>query len=902
MSKFIVGTLILLTGAVCLVAYRPAADTAGPLTVKIEGPAQITHTGAPENLAVELENSGDATLSGTVRVHGIDRWTVQPASPVHFSVAAKATAKLDFTVTAAEVTFNADYPIHAFAEFEWQGRQQKAHPVLVVPVRLADPPRPPVQPPAAKPPSPATTVAPPSAPQGNGRSLGTANGYEVRVWPGSHGLLDSIIGFQNGSQRLYFRGFQGRAMGAPLEDQFVSARDESSEARYRVRHHFQSGAGPFDLLTETWIEKGALRTRFSVENAKPQPWVYPHLEDLAVGPWSDRAVRVYAGAGNVMQDPKAFRLRYNGHFLSTSYIGLDFPGSISIVEGLDVPPDHLGVDPDLQSYALHAPHNQIVTLIPGKNAWAVARMFRDLNAPHAASGVAGLAGRFSIDLWRGRYADTTKSLMRAFRYGLTDSVVIWHRWQHNGYDYRLPDIYPPSAEWGTPEEFQNLVAACKEAGALFAPHDNYVDFYPDSEGFSYDNMAFTADRKPQTAFLNRGAGAQSYHPRSDRVLSFVQRNLKLIKAGFAPNAYFIDVWSSEPPYDYYTSDGQFFDRISTRDVWRQSFAWIRDYLGGAPQISEAGADQYIGWLDGGAGANMRAEGGPERSNVWHIETSDTERVPWFDNVYHDVFVLQGEGYPGRYNSGQDGRTHGMTSDDYISAEVMTGHPAMVWDAFSRDTVRKYWLLHDLMRGLALRRMEDFAFSAGNLHRQVIRWQNGGRVWVNRGSDDWSAEEHKLPQYGFYARIPGDQPLEAALERHDGLIVEWAKSPAMLYVNARPVVPEPQSGRGGRRQEQAPDPRIPRMNPDGRVLTFGALSTNGGFRLSRTAGGIQLTPLPDSPAFTVNIRWQDLPWKVREPKEAEALDENGTVLRRIALEKSGSEIHLTTDPEVFAYRF
>jgi hypothetical protein len=122
-------------------------------------------------------------------------------------------------------------------------------------------------------------------------------------------------------------------------------------------------------------------------------------------------------------------------------------------------------------------------------------------------------------------------------------------------------------------------------------------------------MAFNADRSLQAAFFNRGLGAQSYHPNSDAVLPVVRRNMKLTKDGFAPDACFIDVLSSEPLYDYYGADGRFFDRLHTRDVWRQGFAYIRDYLGGEPQISEAGADQYIGWLDAGARAHMRAEGG-----------------------------------------------------------------------------------------------------------------------------------------------------------------------------------------------------------------------------------------------------------------------------------------------------
>ena len=896
-----------------LVVPGPAVDIAGPLTVKLEGPEQITQTAKPEPFAVSLENAGDTALNGTVEVQGIDRWQVAPADPVPFSVEAKGSARFEFAVRAAELSFNAFYPITALADFEWQGQRQRVRPILVVPVSLPNPPRPEL-PPGLKLPTAAAAdflAAPPAPafpPQGSSRLLGTIDGYEVRVWPGERGLLDATFGFRNGPQVLYFQGFQVRVLGHALEtlgspNKWVEAREEPAGGHYRIRHRFESGAGPFDLLTETWIEKGALRTRFSLENTRPQPWVYPHLEDVAAGPWSERAIRIYAGPGNVMQDPQAFRLKANGHYMATSYVGIDFAGGISMVQGVDVPVDHLRVDPDARSYSLHTPHDQVVSFIPTRDVWTAAKVFRELNAPRAASGVPRLAGRFAFDLWRGRYAESATALRRAFRYGLTDAVVIWHRWQHWGYDYRLPDIYPPGSEWGSLDEFLDLAAACKENDVLFAPHDNYMDFYPDSDGFTYDNIAFTADRKPQTAWFNRGANAQSYHPRSDRVLPFLQRNIRMIKDGFAPGAYFIDVWSSEPPYDYYTADGQFFDRVSTRDVWREGFAWVREYLGGAPQLSEAGHDQYIGWLDGGTAAQMRAEGGPERSNVWQIETSDTERVPWFDIAYHDVFALHGAGYASRYASGQDSRAHGTYSDDYITTEVMTGHPGMVSEAFGRDPVRKYWLLHDLMHGLALRRMESFAFAGGNLHRHEIRWDNGGMVWVNRGQESWTAGDRELPQYGFYARVPaGDGLLEAAIERRDGLIVEWSRSPAMLYVNARPVVFDESSARRSRwRRDPGPDPRPARMNPENRMVTFGALSTNGAFRLVRAGEVLELTPLPLSPAFTVRIRWQELPWKLNEPRAAEAFDEDGRLLRRLPLEKSGGEIQLTCEPGVFVYR-
>jgi hypothetical protein len=896
-----------------VLAYRPAVDTAGPLTVKIEGPEEITQTEKPVAFALVVDNGAEAAVKGAVELRVIDRWRVEPAAQIPFSLGARGHARIEFTVTAGDPTFNAFYPVHALAEFEWEGRRLRAHPILIVAAKLAAPPRPALpfglKPAvaAARPSATSTELACPAP--GSPRSLGTVGGYQVHIWPRERGLLDAVLGFRKGSQKLCFQGFQAQVLGDALDrpdsiHKLLDAREERADGRYRVRHRFQSWAGSFDLVTETWIEMGALRTRLSIENATPRPWVHVHLEDVATGPWSERATRIYAGPGNVMQDPSSFRLRANGHYMATSYVGIDFPGGISMVQGVDVPADHLGVDPEARSYSMHTPHNQIVSFIPTGNVWTAAKMFRELSNPRPASGVPRLAGRFVFDLWSGRYGESTNALRRAFRFGLTDAVVIWHRWQRWGYDYRLPDIYPPDTAWGTTEEFLDLAGTCKKNGVLFAPHDNYMDFYPDSDGFTYDNIAFTAERKPQTAWFNRGANAQSYHPRSDRVLPYVKRNIKLIKDGFAPNAYFIDVWSSEPPYDYWTADGQFFDRVYTRDIWREGFAWIRQYLDGAPQISEAGADQYIGWLDGGTAAQMRAEGGPQRSNVWRIETSDTERIPWFDIAYHDVFPLHGAGYTDRYASGQDPRAHGVYSDDYITTEVMTGHPGMVSDAFGREPVRKYWLLHDLARGLALRRMDTFAFAGGNLHRHQLRWENGGQVWVNRGKENWTASNHELPQYGFYARVPAREGLlEAAIERRDGLIVEWSRSPAMWYVNARPVVFDQKAVRGYGRAgtDLGPDPRPARMNPENRVVNFGALATNGGFKLTRVADAIELTPLPLSPAFTVRIRWLGLPWRLAEPKEAEAVREDGSILRRVTIKKSQGEIEFACEPDVFFYR-
>ena len=392
----------------------------------------------------------------------------------------------------------------------------------------------------------------------------------------------------------------------------------------------------------------------------------------------------------------------------------------------------------------------------------------------------------------------------------------------------------------------------------------------------------------------------------------MRRNLQRIREGLAPTAYFIDVWSSIGPYDYWTADGKFFDRVYTRTSWGEHFAWIRDLLGDdAPQISESGHDQLIGWLDGAQTNHLRvgppAGEGRHRWAVWDWPCADAERVPWFDAAHHDRFILHGAGYSSRYQAGLDARLHGIYSDDYTVTEVLTGHPAMVPSAFGRDVVRKYWLLQDVARALALRTIEGVEFvgddspspqalpegkgSEPDLHRQHVRWSGGGRVWVNRGQSDWQVEGVTLPQYGFLARGPTDNgPVEASITRRDGVIVETARSPEQLYVNGRQVV-------------NAPPEILARHNPEQKPIDFGAIVTVGACRLTRDGDALVLTPLPGDrvPKFKVQLRWPALPWQVPEPTQVEHLAEDGSVLRRDPVRREGGAVVIECEPGVFAYR-
>ncbi|MCC6489391.1 MAG: hypothetical protein IT364_17955 [Candidatus Hydrogenedentes bacterium] len=645
-------------------------------------------------------------------------------------------------------------------------------------------------------PATAATAEPRVLTEGVLRLAGEEHTFSVSL--GSAGLLNGAVEFKGPRGELGINGFVARAAGSPLgaDASACILRNVSIETGPhgpQVRHAFSSPLGSFDLLAEVWAEGAGLRIRFWLENTpEPKPWQVAYLEKVALGPWSRDVHRLYAGVGNVIEKPEACMLHFDGHQLSTSFVGLDFVDAPSLVQAVDVPPTMFRAAPAEHVASLETPHALTWTLIPTSNVWEGVKAWRGLNGLKAAGGVQRAAGRFVFDLWGGHYASSAAALEHAFAYGLTDSMVVWHNWQRWGYDYRLPDICPPNPELGTVDEFRSLIDTCVKRDVVFAPHDNYIDFYPDADDYSYDLVAFHGDGKPFKAWLNEGRGAQAYRWRVDQLRPYLERNLGIIKRDYKPTGYFIDVWSSAGPHDFWTREGRFFDRVYTRQVWGESFAWIREQLGGnAPQISESGHDQLIGWLDGAQTNHLRVDANPPADAgwmIWPIRCADAERVPWSDMAHHDRFALHGAGYGSRYAAGLDSRLHGIYSDDYMTSEVLAGHPAMVSSPFGRDVVRKYWLLHDVMRGLALQTIESVEFAGDDIHRQHVSWANGARVSVNRGAEDWDVEGHTLPQYGFYAHVPVEGgAAEAAIERRNGVIVEWATSPEAVYCNARPVI-------------------------------------------------------------------------------------------------------------------
>ncbi|OPZ16769.1 MAG: hypothetical protein BWZ10_01347 [candidate division BRC1 bacterium ADurb.BinA364] len=368
--------------------------------------------------------------------------------------------------------------------------------------------------------------------------------------------------------------------------------------------------------------------------------------------------------------------------------------------------------------------------------------------------------------------------------------MIVHSWQRHGYDNRLPDIWPPNPLLGDPADLAALSRLCAENDILFGVHDNYIDFYPDAEGYTYDNICMSPQGQPVKAWINQTHNAQSYRWRPDRFQPFLERNLALIKEGLAPSASFVDVFAAASPMDFYDREGNFHPASETRQRWGEAFATIRETFGGAPTVSEAGSDALIGWLDGADCQFLQLGEKPQRyQNV--VSCEDWARVPWFDAVHHSRFSLHGVGYSVRYQGGRSRDRNGINSDDYISAELLTGHALMTdWLSMTREAVRKHWLAQDFIRARGLDDIEAVEYAGGDPRRLIVRWHSGATVHINRSDSDWIVEGRVLPEFGYLAR---DGEIESSIERIGGVIAERSSAPGRFYVNGRGFDPAPELG-------------------------------------------------------------------------------------------------------------
>ena len=636
-----------------------------------------------------------------------------------------------------------------------------------------------------------------------------ADGFTARVASGEHGLFDGTITLTApDGRRVTYRGISINLEGVSpsAEDALI---ESGSQCRYDAdakRLNCQATLVINDRPETITLSVYELNGLLIVEVPEGNP---AKIGPLSLGPGSESIERFYYGHGMVCQRPTApLRIDGEGHRLSTSHVGADYANGLSVLMACETPPDFLAVDPQANIFSLEVSGVTRLALRPSqRGAFDAAIRFRDQSPWHAVpgKGVERKAGRLVFDNWSSDTATAISRMGKAFDYGVTDSLYIHHNWQKWGYDVRLPDIWGDSEEnavQGSLEELRALADLCRSRDVPFALHDNYIDFYPDADGFTYDDIVFHQNGTPYKAWINYGAEAQSYRFRPDKIFPFVERNFALGKK-YLPqaDASFVDVFSSIHMFPFYDRQGNFHPLAETRDGWKKAFDIIDRTLTqtvdgqerSGISISEAGNDFLIGSLDG-ADAEWIPISSVPSPGCYLVPCEKWERTPWFAAVNHTNYSRHGVGYEDRYIARSNVLLHGAQSDDYLSMEILGGVDLMVdWNCLFPASVRMYYLAQHIVRSraaaeiLSVEFAEDDKTGGQDITRQTVRWSDGTTVWGNRGEDDWTLPDGSvLPRYGVKCVNPNGMELFIGRSpTNPDEVIEYSRRiDGSLYLNGR----------------------------------------------------------------------------------------------------------------------
>ncbi|BCM92426.1 hypothetical protein IAD21_04306 [Abditibacteriota bacterium] len=401
-----------------------------------------------------------------------------------------------------------------------------------------------------------------------------------------------------------------------------------------------------------------------------------------------------------------------------------------------------------------------------------------------------VGGKLVLDIWGGNYLDIAKRLTQFHDYGLRDIVAIIHVWQRDGYDNGLPAHYPANAGLGGDAGMTQLVQTSTKLGYRIALHENYVDYYPNYEGFKDSDISLRSDSTKETAWYNEGTKMQSFAIQPNAILPLAQSQSPEIHRRYGTNANYLDVHSAVPPWfhvDARASEAGAGEFSTVFQTHRKLWAFERQTHRG-PTFGEGNNHWFWSGLLDGAEAQVQ--------NGWN-----TPLMVNFDLLkIHPLESNHGMGYYERWwdKTNWSGLPPMQVLDRYRMQTLAFGHAAFLGGATWND-LRLAWLEHNLMTPVTARYatarpveisywangkwLDDSALARASASSNCVRvrYDNGLTLVSNADQTPMSVGGATLPQYGWRADGAGVTAYTAV---RSGVTVDFAQTPISTFANAR----------------------------------------------------------------------------------------------------------------------
>ncbi|NOY79778.1 MAG: hypothetical protein GXP31_02110 [Kiritimatiellaeota bacterium] len=386
---------------------------------------------------------------------------------------------------------------------------------------------------------------------------------------------------------------------------------------------------------------------------------------------------------------------------------------------------------------------------------------------------------------------------KVHRYGMTQVIVTDHEtgWRDGGESFTFR-TRPAPGKGGDAGQYKYARIMQDELGFVYGPYNNFTDFAPVNEFWSYDMISRTPDNQLQ------GAWARCYAPKPARAVEYCARLAPIIQKKFHFSTAYCDVHTAVAPWSRVDYD----PRVPGAGTFAAVFyaygeiMLLQKKAWNGPVYSEGGHHfPYCGLTDGNYGQDQSYRL-PE--NPWLVD---------FDlRKMHPLCCNFGMGNPGMFY----GRNHAMGTkrreidayiDRFLAATVAFGHPGfLAFEGGYRNALRSYFMLQQLHSRYTLADAADirYADAGGQLldssaalargayrRSQIVTRYTDGTVTVVNGHP---AERLKvriderpldLPPNG-YAGWTRDGAVEVFSGDRDGTRCDYVVSPAYLYVDGR----------------------------------------------------------------------------------------------------------------------
>jgi len=396
----------------------------------------------------------------------------------------------------------------------------------------------------------------------------------------------------------------------------------------------------------------------------------------------------------------------------------------------------------------------------------------------------------------------------ALSYGLTDVLLVEHRWQRDTLDISNPAHYPASTAWGTAAEFTDYIETVKQTlGWTLALHEDYWFMYP-SAANQYWNVANVKDLLAQNADGSLRYGWQdSYANKSDVMALYAQKESTQIENAYDPGASFLDVSGGVDPscMNQVTLNANSTTSRTLAQVVADNaslFCQQRQLYSG-PVISEGAqgnrsfGSAYAGYLDSGSREIT--------------ECSNCRIMPDYELKYiRPLMVNQGMGPLARFQLNEASNTYDF--DKYNAACIAYGHTGFIGDVHYTLPLRQEQMINTYYMFRALQpqyldsdvtveqilyytasgtAMElnaavhaDYDFTAPRLY---IRYSNGLAMYLNFMEENWqvtlNGHSYTLDKNGYCAENPNLDFIQYSCLK-SGVRVDYVKSRAYTYANPR----------------------------------------------------------------------------------------------------------------------